>query len=194
MDNKKFFTLLSFIAVLLIIPIATAAVQSGSFNLRISALESEEPYNVKITDVSSDSFRVSWVTERQVIGGVFMPNGLTFSEDDKTSYHSVRINTLDAATKYTFKLLSDSKEFVKPNGDDYSVKTAGSVGASDSFLVYGQVFSPDGYSYQQGGVITIQLSNPLSKSQMFPPLRSSTKCPSLFVRLLKQLINPNSHS
>ena len=44
--------------------------------------------------------------------------------------------------------------------------TAQTSGSSDKFLVYGQVFSPDGYSFQQGGIITLELAIGSSKSQI----------------------------
>lgn len=166
MDKKRFLSLISFLAILVVIPIATAALQSGSFNLRISALEDDEPRNIVISDVSENSFRVNWLTEREVIGGVFLSSGLTFSEDEKTSFHSIKVNALESFTQYSFKILSGTKEFVKDNGKDYTVKTADLDSGTKNFLVYGQVFSPDGYTFQQGGLVTLELTNPLMKSQV----------------------------
>jgi len=166
MNSKKILPLLSFLALLLVIPVVMAYFQRGGFNLRISALEEDEPTNVVVSDTTGESFRVAWITQREVIGGILLSDGTRFSENDKTSYHSLEVTGLSQATSHSFKLLSDSKEFSSEAGGDYIHDTAALPKGTQKFLVYGQVFSPDGFSFQQGGIITMQLSNEVMSSDI----------------------------
>ncbi|MDD3648118.1 MAG: fibronectin type III domain-containing protein [Candidatus Dojkabacteria bacterium] len=166
MNKKKILPLFSLLALLLVIPVAMAYFQRGGFNLRISALEEDEPTNIVISDTTGESFRVSWITQREVIGGILLSDGTRFSESDKTSYHVIDAVGLKPSMSYSFKILSDSKEFSSEAGGDYTHRTASLPKGTQKFLIYGQVFSPDGFSFQQGGVITMQLSNEVMTSDI----------------------------
>ncbi len=157
MKKNKTLSLLTLIGLLVAIPVVTGMFQRSGFELRISALEEDEPRNVVISDIKSTSFRVSWVTERQVIGGILMESGTQFNENTKSSYHTIEVTGLKASTTYTFNLLSDAKAWPMETGEDYTNRTSSMPVTDETFLVYGQVFSPDGFSFQQGGVISMQL-------------------------------------
>ncbi len=165
MKKKNTLSLLIVVGLLVSIPMITGVLQKSGFELRISALENDEPVNVIVSDVKNDSFTVVWITERETIGGIVLSDGVQFMEDDKASYHLVDVEGLNPSTNYTFKLMSGSKKFEDEDGGDYSVTTA-SVSTNDGkFLIYGQVFSADGYSFQQGGIISLELSDSLYESQ-----------------------------
>jgi hypothetical protein len=138
----------------------------GDFDLRISALEDDTPTKVVVTDVKKNSFKVCWITEKETLGGVRLLDGSEILEDDITSYHEVVIASLNPGTNYTFEVLSDSKAYKDETGVDYQVKTALIGNTDETFLVYGQVFSSEGYSFQQGGIITMQLIDGSTKSQI----------------------------
>ena len=165
MKAKNFFSTLILLAMLVIIPVSTTILLNNGFEMRISALESDEPTNVFITDIKDKSFKVVWITEKEVIGQVKLADSSIFSEDISTSYHSVFVTGLTPSTRYTFKLISNAKEFLDKNGNEYSLRTA-SFGAKESnFLIYGQVFSVDGKTVQQFGLITLELNNGYNTSQ-----------------------------
>ncbi|MBN2015826.1 hypothetical protein JW766_03255 [Candidatus Dojkabacteria bacterium] len=166
MNKKQKISLLVVVALLIMIPVVTGIFQRSGFEIRISALEEDDPRNTAISDIKDTSFKVCWITEREVIGGVLLSDGTRFSESDKTSYHSVTVTGLESVRVYEFKLLSGTKEFTTEAGSDYSVTTASVSGTGDDFLIYGQVFSPDGYSFQQGGVLTLVLEETGKESQV----------------------------
>lgn len=170
MNKKQILPLLGILALLVIIPVATSYFMRNGFDLRIAALESDEPANVVVTDATSNSFRVSWITERKVIGAVKLENGQTFSESDSTSYHTLNVVGLQGSTDYKFSLSSGSKDFEK----EYSQTTAQVVLGEEQFLIYGQVFSADGFSFQQGGVITLSLDTGSKQSQTLSTIINET--------------------
>jgi hypothetical protein len=174
MDRKRILPLLSMFAFLVILAILPVVIQQSGFELRISALESDKPVNVVISDVASDSFSISWITEREVIGGVKLSDGTQFSESDRTSYHTVKVSGLTMSGEYSFKLLSGTKEFTQENGSDYLQKIASVSSTDEPFLISGQVFSPDGYSFQQGGIITLEFSSSIAESQVLSTVINET--------------------
>jgi hypothetical protein len=166
MKTKKTFQFVVVVALLITLPLVTGMLARSGFELRISALEDDTPRHVTITDIRGDSFKVSWITERPVIGGILFTTGERFVENDRTSNHSIAIPGLLSNTEYTFKMLSGSKEFKAENDKNYSVTTGSDTNAESPFLIYGQVFSPDGYTVQQGGIVILQLENASVKSQL----------------------------
>jgi len=159
MKNSKFFKIAFFLLLLILIPIVSFVLMNSGFELRISALESDEPANVIISDIKSNSFKVSWITEKETLGSIKLSNGEIVAENETTSFHSLKFDGLKADTNYSFSLLSGSKEFKNPQGQLYTFKTAVIISSEDPFLVYGQVFSSDGFSVQQNGIITMTLEN-----------------------------------
>lgn len=173
MNRKNYLSLFVVLGLLVTLPIITASLAKQGFEIRISALEDDSPQKVVVSDVGSDSFRVTWLTEREVIGGVKV-EGSSFYENEKTSFHTIEVNSLRSGTLYSFILLSDSKEFLAEEGKSYDVTTSTVSLKNGDFLVYGQVFSPDGYTFQQGGIITIFLSNDLGESQVLSSIINET--------------------
>ncbi len=165
MDKKKIISTVAVFSLLILIPVVTGILQRQNFEIRISALEDDTPRNVIITDVKSDSFKVGWLTERRVIGGVMLSDGMKFLDSEKTSYHLLEINGLNPGQNYRFILLSGDKEFTD-NGQQYSIKTSNFKISEGYFLVYGQVFNTNGYSFQQNGIISLRLTRGDKKSQV----------------------------
>lgn len=166
MRKNKTLTMVGFLALLIALPLITGILAKSGFEIRISALEEDEPRNVVVSDVRNTRFTVSWMSERSVIGGIVLSDGTRFMENDSTSYHTVTATGLNPATSYTFKAISGTKEFGKEEGGDYPVTTTRVASSEEKFLVYGQVFSPDGFSFQQGGVITLELYDGVLTSQI----------------------------
>jgi hypothetical protein len=174
MTRKRTLSVIAIFALMVILPLLTATLIRNDFKIRIKALEDDTPHNVVVSDIRDASFRVSWITERSVIGGILLSDGVRFVESTDTSYHSINIVGLKQSTQYSFQLLSGTKPFEKEGGGDYVVKTSSVAEGDETYLVYGQVFSPDGYSFQQGGVITFQLSDEILTSQVLSTIINET--------------------
>ncbi|MEI7579317.1 MAG: hypothetical protein WCJ58_04740 [bacterium] len=167
-SKKSFFSNLVVLVVALSIPATVFILKSGNLDFRFSALDSDIPENVVIANVNSNSLIVNWVTEKPVTGGVKLNGGavLPILENKSSSYHEVEIKNLEAGKVYQFSLYSDGIEFTN-NGQFYSGQTATkSINEAGNYFVYGQVFSTDGITFQQGGQITLQLRKDNQKSQI----------------------------
>lgn len=164
--RNKAFSFFAIAALAISLPVTSYILVNNDFELRISAFESDEPVHVVVTDVKSGSFRITWMTQKEVIGGVRLvdnPTSPTF-EETPSRYHSVNIVNLTPGITHKFVLLSNDAEW-KENDAPYEVATPDSQTPDERFLIYGQVFSKDGFSFQQGGTIVIDLENSEGKSQ-----------------------------
>lgn len=128
------------------------------------------PKQVKITNLSENSFTVSWTTDGEITG--FVKYGESSSlektardERDELSgtttpffTHYVKISNLQPATKYFFKIGSGRKLFDN-RGRLYEVTTAPVLGtppAADT--AYGTVVAPGG-SPAAGAIVYLTLAN-----------------------------------
>ena len=160
MQTKKpnLFVMLTVIVVALSIPISLLVLR-GDLNFKFSAFLSDIPEDVVITDVTTDSFRVTWLTGEEVTGGVVIKNATLppFLEEAETSFHSVEVTGLSPGSSYEFVLTSNGTEYMQ-DGANYLVKTASQQSIVQSnFLVFGQVFATDGLTTQNGGTISLAL-------------------------------------
>lgn len=160
MQTKKpnLFVLLTVLVVALSIPVSLLVLR-GDLNFKFSAFLSDIPEDVVITDVSTDSFRVTWLTGEEVTGGVTIKNVTLppFLEEADTSFHSIEVTGLTPGTNYEFALTSNGTEYLS-DGVNYQVKTATQQSIVQSnFLVFGQVFAKDGLTTQSGGTISLVL-------------------------------------
>ena len=135
------------------------------------------PKKVKITNVQSNQFTVSWITNEATNGLVRFgptPSLNTTATDDReqrsgatvnSQTHYVTLTNLQPATKYYFKIGSGSEKNLFDNqGRPYEVTTAPSLGAPPpADLANGKVLTASG-SPATGAVVYINLSNatPLS--------------------------------
>jgi uncharacterized protein YxeA len=134
------------------------------------------PKEVKITNITENSFTVSWVTDSQTLG--FVKYGtdkeIPFTaQDDRDQLsgnqgnfftHHVTLKGLTPSTNYFFKINSGGKLFDN-NGQLYEVKTAPSLQGSvrESDVAYGTILKQDG-SPAEGVIVYLTLANasPLS--------------------------------
>lgn len=166
--------ILSFLGVALLaisLPISLYILKTGNLDFRISAFESDEPVHVVISDVTNNTFKVSWITEKPVYGAVKLTNNVEpITESTSTSYHTVTIKNLDPASNYQFQMLSNGKAFEKT----YSVKSAAISNTNANQWIYGQIFAKDGVSTQRGGTISVTLTTGSNTSQVLSTVINET--------------------
>lgn len=158
MNKIKLNNFLNFLGVVVIgisLPISIYVLKTGNLDLRISAFQSDEPNNISISNITADSFKVSWTTEKKVYGAVKLLNeGQPLTDTNETSFHSLAITKLERGRNYQFQILSGNNTFEKI----YSTQTHAINFDQPSSWLYGQVFSKDGISVLNGGLISLTIS------------------------------------
>ena len=90
-------------------------------------LAQEKPFSVQVTNITSQSFTVSWLTEGETTGSVKINNQIFLDQRDREgqlgSYqtHYVVAENLEPKTEYSFIIISNGKEYQEKN---YQAKTA----------------------------------------------------------------------
>ncbi len=140
------------------------------------ATTSETPQNIKTTNVSDNSFTVSWTTTDESAGSIsFWEEGKepTTALDDRDKpdaigrykTHHITIQKLKSSTKYLFKIQSGKSSFDN-NGSNYSLITGPTIEtflSVDSPLIEGSVANEDGSAGRDILVyINIEEAAPLS--------------------------------
>lgn len=133
MSKKKIFDLISALVLLIALPVGIFLVgqQTGFFS---EASPEEEPQDVKVTNISDNSFTVSWLTPDKATAGFLVYGeteklGVTASDDrDKSGQssrftHHVTVKNLDPSTIYYFKIGSGKKTY-DDAGENFSINTA----------------------------------------------------------------------
>ena len=165
--NKKFKQFSTFLLLLIFsisLPVSIYILKTGNFDFRISAFDSDEPVNVMLTDKTSTSFKVLWLTQKKVFGAVKIneTNDL-ISENYETNSHFLQINNLQPNTSYTITIYSGTKEF--PQNIIFNTLTS-HVPQDANYLIFGQVFDKSGTKVQQEGIVTIELKDNTSSSEI----------------------------
>lgn len=159
--------LVTTVVMALAIPISIYILRTENLDFNFQAFGTTEPQNVIISDKTSKSFRVSWMTEKATQGGVRIEGAeLPTLDNESVRYHTVLVKNLAPGVVYKFNIISAGEEF--QNGTEpYKAETISTADLeTQNFLVYGQVFAADGISYQKNGLITIQLIKNQQKSQL----------------------------
>lgn len=117
----------------------------------IQATPEAVPKEVKITNVSSNSFTVSWVTDEETTGSINFGEAQTLNQnalDDrdqvsnslgKNSSHHVTLKNLKLQTTYYFKITSGKTSYDN-NGVNYQVATGPEIPAGNLEPIHGSVF------------------------------------------------------
>lgn len=127
MKNEKIPTILGLIAVTVGL-IAGVLVVEQRQTIKLFASADATPKNVRITNIDSSSFTVSWTTTKQSVGFVkwgsqkdSLPNK-TSDEDSLNHVHSHTVTNLLPSTTYYFILVSEDTMFDN-NNIPWEVKT-----------------------------------------------------------------------
>jgi hypothetical protein len=124
--NKRIPTLFGILIITIGVAVTTFLVNQGVL-LKSNAMPTEQPQNVRITNITDNSFSVSYETDSQVIGS------LNYGKDNKLgqqalddrdqqtgslashSIHNITARDLDPQTKYYFSITSGQNNYT--NGD-----------------------------------------------------------------------------
>jgi hypothetical protein len=87
-----------------------------------AAYEECAPYNLKIENITNDSFTVVWETEGECMGGVEVVAGDEsfsdiFKTDDLDNTHEVEVSYLKAGRSYGITVISNNQEYTSENSD-----------------------------------------------------------------------------
>ncbi len=147
--QKRIPTLLGLLLIMIGIALTTYLVGTGTI-VTTKAGPTETPQDVRITNLSDNSFTVSYTTEAQVIGslnfGKDSPGETTLDDrdinGDVTSrlVHHITVKNLEPETQYYFSITSGSKTFMQGNSP-YKVSTGPVIegSRSEDTLIGGQV-------------------------------------------------------
>lgn len=131
MELIKKYNSLAILAVLIVGLIIGLYLLNQQTSLFSKASGSNIPYEVQVSNLSDNSFTVSWVTSKDTIGRVNYGENQTmdkFSEDDRgggivRKTHHVTLKGLKSNTNYYFKVVSSNTLFDN-KGKPYQIKTA----------------------------------------------------------------------
>ena len=154
--NKRIPTIFGIGIVIFAIALTTFTLRSQT-SLKTKASNSEEPRNVKVTNISDDSFTITYQTDVSTAGFVNFGKdrklGSTELEDlDKEkgsltakNIHSITVKKLTLATKYQLVIVSGQNTFLN-NGSPFEIETGPSISSPSAMQleVKGKVVLPDG--------------------------------------------------
>lgn len=146
--NKRIPTIFGIGVVLLGIVLTTVIVRVQT-SLRSSASTSEEPKNVKITNLSDNSFRITYQTDAATTGSVNYGKSKELGniqlEDLPKNVHSITVEKLSPRTKYYLVVISGQNTFLN-NGVPFEISTGPIISSPSAAktVVKGKVILPDG--------------------------------------------------
>lgn len=146
--NRRIPTIFGIGVVVLGIVLTTVIVRVQT-NLRSNASNSEEPQNVKVTNLSDNSFSITYQTDALTTGsvnyGASKELGNTEEENIPKNIHSITVEKLSPDTKYYFIVNSGQNTFLN-NGVPFEISTGPSISSPSAIetAIKGKVVLPDG--------------------------------------------------
>lgn len=145
------FPTLAGITILLLAIVSGVILVKSKQIFRIGATPDMLPKDVRISNISQDSFTVSWTTNKETKG--WIKYGTSLSNPDQTglnnemeegNIHWVNVENLQSDTKYHLKIVSDGYEF-DYNGIPWQTETIKNTSTvPDSVLATGKILSESG--------------------------------------------------
>lgn len=189
--NKRIPTILGIILILLGIPLTTFILRDQAV-FKSGASSSNEPINIKVTNISDKSFTITYQTDALATGSISYGSNknLGESELDDTDkergsfspkkIHSISAKQLIPATKYYLTITSGSSTFLN-NGVPFEATTGPNISSpsAQQNSMSGKIILPDGNASSE---TLVYLST--EKSQI---LSSTTTNDGKFIFLLKNL-------
>lgn len=176
MSAKKLFAALTLVLILAGVPLSIFLVTRPQRQTVTTLASPEEvPREVKVTNISDNSFTISWVTpDKQTVGFVIYgesPSLGNLTSDDRDAAsksqrftHHVTAKNLSPSTKYFFKIGSNAKQYDN-SGVPYELTTAPTTQDPPPLAdpAYGKIFKPDGSAATDALVyLTVAGGTPLS--------------------------------
>ena len=133
--NKKIPTIIGLFVLVFGIAAGILLIQQQQI-FHLGATATNQPKDVRITNISHDSFTVSWTTDEKLAGSIYW--GETASSFDNTEAdeitslnytHSVTVRGLTASQTYYFKIGSGETQYDN-NGTPWQITTGPSLGVS----------------------------------------------------------------
>ena len=168
--DKRIPTLLGMLLIIVGIGLTSFLVDKGII-LTGHASPTTNPQNVRITNITDNSFTVSYNTDAQVIGSLTYGKDQNLGQtalDDRDQQteslvnhkiHSITVRNLSSATKYFFSITSGQDKFLN-NGVPFETVTGVNVAnpPSEQKPIVGKVVMPDGNTPSEG-IIYITTDN-----------------------------------
>lgn len=154
--NKRIPTILGIGLIVLGIVLTTIIVRVQT-SLRSNASTSEKPQNVKVTNLSDNSFTITYQTDTATTGSVNYGKGKELGNtelDDldrekggfsPKNIHSITVKKLSPNTKYFLVVISGENTFLD-NGAPFEISTGPSISSpsASQTVIKGKVILPDG--------------------------------------------------
>ena len=178
--DKRIPTLLGVLLIVIGVGVTSFLVNKGVIYIG-RASPSTNPQNVRITNVTDNSFTVSYNTDAQAIGSLNFGKDSNLGQtalddtDQQTGalanhkIHSITVRSLSASTKYFFSITSGQEKYLN-NGAPFEITTAVSITSppSDQKPIIGKVILPDGNSPSEA-IIYITSDNSQVISSLIKP-------------------------
>lgn len=160
--DKRIPTLLGMLLIIVGIGLTSFLVDKGII-LTGRASPTTNPQNVRITNITDNSFNVSYNTDAQVIGSLTYGKDQDLGQtalDDRDQQteslvnhkiHSITVRNLSSATKYSFSITSGQDKFLN-NGVPFEAVTGANIATppSEQKPIVGKVVMPDGNTPSEG--------------------------------------------
>jgi hypothetical protein len=153
--NKKIPTLLGILLIAVSVGVTTFLVNQTTF-FKSNASLSDQPKDVRITNVTDSSFTVSYSTDSQVPGSLNYGKDKSLGQtglDDRDqqsgnlanyNIHNITLRSLQSETQYFFTITSGQNNYLS-GGDPFTVTTAASLSAPlEQTPMTGKITLPDG--------------------------------------------------
>lgn len=174
------------IFVLLLTLITTIILSRNTLLFVTKATVGSNPKNIQITNISTDSFTVSYQTDESVIGTLVYgttPENTTIALDDRDiqtakpsehMLHYITVKNLQPSTKYYFSIASGS-QIITNNDAPFEITTAGALTETSpaNTIINGTVALADG-TFPTEGIITAKGENTQLLSTFIKPDGSYT--------------------
>jgi len=154
--NRRIPTILGIILVLLGILLTTFIIKNQTV-FKSKASNSQDPQNVKVTNITDASFTITYQTELPATGSVSYgydkklgKSELEDVDKEKGSFspkkiHSISVKKLTPATKYYLTIISGSNTFLN-NGTPFEIVTGSDISSPSAKqqTIKGKIVLPDG--------------------------------------------------
>ena len=146
--NKRIPTIFGIGLVILGVILTTVIVRVQT-SLKSNASASQEPQNMKITNLSDNSFTITYQTDTAATGSINYGKSKELGniqlEDLPKNVHSITVEKLSPGTKYYLVVISGQNTFLN-NGVPFEISTGPSISSpgDQQTIIKGKIILPDG--------------------------------------------------